>query len=470
MARPTDNRVDVITAGGETGVYRDASGTWTWEYEREPRDPRRRGAARAAGRRPTCCPARSARRLLSEAEPVELSRIGAERVAGRDALGSALVPPTPASSIARVDVWVDAATGLPLQRAAVRARAPTSPRWTPASSTSNSSRPTRVRDVLHPAGRAPAVRRGDTLRRAAQRRAADLPPSRCRTTLAGLPRRDARGVRPRPSDSTGAESPLLAVVPVPGRLGRRPATARPSRTRAPSGTRSAPGSPPGRWPSCSSAARAGPRTCSPARSPPRRWPRRPASCRAGRPAVTAAPATVIATRGLTKRYGRVRAVDGIDLDVRAGDVYGFLGANGSGKTTTVRMLLGLVLPTSGEVDVLGERMPQAGRQVLPRVGALIEGPALYGHLSGRENLALFDASGPGGVAAHPAAADRRGARAGRAGRGRPPAGPGVLAGHAAAARAGRRAAPPTRSCSCSTNRPTASTRRASPRSGSCCST
>ncbi len=106
--------------------------------------------------------------------------------------------------------------------------------------------------------------------------------------------------------------------------------------------------------------------------------------------------TVIATRGLTKSYGRVRAVGGIDLDVRAGDVYAFLGANGSGKTTTVRMLLGLVLATTGEVDVLGERMPRAGRRVLPRVGALIEGPAAYGHLSGRENLALLDASGPGG--------------------------------------------------------------------------
>jgi ABC-type multidrug transport system ATPase subunit len=105
---------------------------------------------------------------------------------------------------------------------------------------------------------------------------------------------------------------------------------------------------------------------------------------------------VIITRGLVKRFGRLRAVDGIDLDVRAGDVYGFLGANGSGKTTTVRMLLGLVLPTSGEIEVLGGRMPRAGRRVLPRVGALIEGPAHYGHLSGRENLALLDASGPGG--------------------------------------------------------------------------
>jgi ABC-type multidrug transport system ATPase subunit len=106
--------------------------------------------------------------------------------------------------------------------------------------------------------------------------------------------------------------------------------------------------------------------------------------------------TIIATSALTKRYGRLRAVDGIDLDVHTGDVYGFLGANGSGKTTTVRMLLGLVLATSGRIEVLGQEMPRAGRQVLPRIGALIEGPAAYGHLSGRENLALLDASGPGG--------------------------------------------------------------------------
>lgn len=102
---------------------------------------------------------------------------------------------------------------------------------------------------------------------------------------------------------------------------------------------------------------------------------------------------VISTRGLTKRYGELRAVDGVDLDVREGDVYGFLGANGSGKTTTVRMLLGLVLATSGEVELLGEPMPAARRTVLPRVGALVEGPGAYPHLSGRANLQLLDASG-----------------------------------------------------------------------------
>jgi ABC-type multidrug transport system ATPase subunit len=105
---------------------------------------------------------------------------------------------------------------------------------------------------------------------------------------------------------------------------------------------------------------------------------------------------VIRTRALTKRYGELRAVDAIDLEVSAGDVYGFLGANGSGKTTTVRMLLGLVLPTSGEATVLGEPMPASRRTVLPRVGALVEGPGAYPHLSGRANLALLDASGVDG--------------------------------------------------------------------------
>jgi ABC-2 type transport system ATP-binding protein len=74
-------------------------------------------------------------------------------------------------------------------------------------------------------------------------------------------------------------------------------------------------------------------------------------------------------------------------------VYGFLGANGSGKTTTVRMLLGLVLPTSGEAEVLGMPMPTARRSVLPRIGSLVERPAAYPHLSARANLALLDATG-----------------------------------------------------------------------------
>jgi ABC-2 type transport system ATP-binding protein len=89
------------------------------------------------------------------------------------------------------------------------------------------------------------------------------------------------------------------------------------------------------------------------------------------------------------------AVDGIDLDVREGDVYGFLGANGSGKTTTVRMLLGLVLATSGTAEVLGEPMPARSGVVLPRVGSLVEAPAAYPRLSGRANLRVHDALAQG---------------------------------------------------------------------------
>jgi len=101
----------------------------------------------------------------------------------------------------------------------------------------------------------------------------------------------------------------------------------------------------------------------------------------------------IATRGLTKRYrsGQV-AVDGIDLDVPTGAVYGFLGPNGSGKTTTIRMLLGLVTPTAGARELLGQPMPRAAAEVLPRVGALVDGPAFHGFLSGRDNLARLDAA------------------------------------------------------------------------------
>ena len=114
---------------------------------------------------------------------------------------------------------------------------------------------------------------------------------------------------------------------------------------------------------------------------------------------------MIRTHALTKRYGDLVAVDGLDLDVREGDVYGFLGANGSGKTTTVRMLLGLVLATSGDIEVLDQPMPRAARRVLPSVGCLVEGPAAYPHLSGRANLSLFDAMGGTGTGA------RRGRRA-----------------------------------------------------------
>jgi ABC-type multidrug transport system ATPase subunit len=105
----------------------------------------------------------------------------------------------------------------------------------------------------------------------------------------------------------------------------------------------------------------------------------------------------IHVRGLTKRFGRQLAVDGLALEVPRGSVFGFLGPNGSGKTTTIRMLLGLTAPTSGEVELLGERMPRAAASVLPRVGALVEGPACYPFLTGRANLSRLDAADPRSV-------------------------------------------------------------------------
>jgi ABC-type multidrug transport system ATPase subunit len=104
----------------------------------------------------------------------------------------------------------------------------------------------------------------------------------------------------------------------------------------------------------------------------------------------------IQTEGLTKRLGGAAVVDKLDLAVPRGSVYGFLGPNGSGKTTTIRMLLGLIWPSAGSYRVLGEAMPGANAKVLPEVGALIEGPAFYPWLTGRQNLGRIDAAGPDG--------------------------------------------------------------------------
>jgi ABC-2 type transport system ATP-binding protein len=100
----------------------------------------------------------------------------------------------------------------------------------------------------------------------------------------------------------------------------------------------------------------------------------------------------IASRGLTKRFGDKAAVDTVDLVVPRGSVYGFLGPNGSGKTTTIRMLLGLVRPTSGTSTILGQPIPRSAQLVLPRVGSLVEGPAFHPYLSGRANLRRLDAA------------------------------------------------------------------------------
>lgn len=96
--------------------------------------------------------------------------------------------------------------------------------------------------------------------------------------------------------------------------------------------------------------------------------------------------SLIETRGLTRRFGARIAVDDLNLSVSAAGVYGFLGPNGAGKTTAIRMLLGLIRPHAGEVRLFG--LPVAGNRasLMRRVGALVESPSLYPHLTGRENL------------------------------------------------------------------------------------
>jgi ABC-type multidrug transport system ATPase subunit len=124
-----------------------------------------------------------------------------------------------------------------------------------------------------------------------------------------------------------------------------------------------------------------------------------------RPASPEPRTPAVRTDGLTKRFrGGQVAVDGIDLAVPHGSVYGFLGPNGSGKTTTIRMLLGLITPTAGSHELLGLPMPGQAAEVLPRVGALVEGPAFHPHLSGWDNLARLDAADR---TADPATARRR---------------------------------------------------------------
>ena len=106
--------------------------------------------------------------------------------------------------------------------------------------------------------------------------------------------------------------------------------------------------------------------------------------------------TVIETRALRKEFrtraGTRVAVHDLDLDVPRGGVHGFLGPNGSGKTTTIRMLLGLATPTSGTMRLFGESVPAALPAVMPRVGAVVESPKFAPHFTGRQNLALLAAT------------------------------------------------------------------------------
>jgi ABC-2 type transport system ATP-binding protein len=105
---------------------------------------------------------------------------------------------------------------------------------------------------------------------------------------------------------------------------------------------------------------------------------------------------VLRTRNLSKSYGQRLAVNNLNIEVRRGEIYGFLGPNGAGKTTTIRMALGLITPSAGSVEILGHEVASQRAVILPRVGALVETPALYLYMSGRNNLRAI-ASVLGGV-------------------------------------------------------------------------
>ncbi len=109
--------------------------------------------------------------------------------------------------------------------------------------------------------------------------------------------------------------------------------------------------------------------------------------------MTEAAGVALATQGLAKRYGSRVALDGLDLRVPTGVVYGFLGPNGAGKTTTMRILTGLVHADAGQVELLGRPFGRGDRRRLFGVGALIETPSFYPFLSGRENLRALAATG-----------------------------------------------------------------------------
>jgi len=100
-------------------------------------------------------------------------------------------------------------------------------------------------------------------------------------------------------------------------------------------------------------------------------------------------ATIIQVNGLSKHYGAIKAVDDISFAVQEGDVYGFLGQNGAGKSTTIRMLLTLITPTAGSIEIFGLDLQRHRREILRQVGAVIEKPDLYKYLTAWENLSLF---------------------------------------------------------------------------------
>ena len=98
---------------------------------------------------------------------------------------------------------------------------------------------------------------------------------------------------------------------------------------------------------------------------------------------------IVQVNGLTKQFKNLTAVDGLSFSVNEGDVYGFLGQNGAGKSTSIRMMLTLIEPTSGEIEIFGMKLAKHRREILSQIGAVIEKPDIYKYLSAYDNLQLF---------------------------------------------------------------------------------
>src|ERR1700746_2148184 len=100
-------------------------------------------------------------------------------------------------------------------------------------------------------------------------------------------------------------------------------------------------------------------------------------------------ADIIVAKNIFKHFNEIKAVDDLSFSVPEGNIYGFLGQNGAGKSTTIRMLLTLISPTSGEIEIFGMDLKRHRKEILKRTGAIIERPDLYKYLSALENLRIF---------------------------------------------------------------------------------
>jgi hypothetical protein len=203
----------VVTATGETGTHRDAGGTWTWQYE-DAAATRTTPGPLALPTPPDLLPSALGRRLLSEAAAGELRRTGAERIAGRDALGLRITPSAPSASVRRVDVWVDAGSGVPLRVQVFGAAA--QPALDTAFLSFSRDRPAASVTAFTPPPGA-TVRTGDQARELLDvigRRAFQLP---LPDSLAGLDRRDVEGA-PGQVGVYGSGVTELAVAAVPERV------------------------------------------------------------------------------------------------------------------------------------------------------------------------------------------------------------------------------------------------------------